>query len=101
MADMGNGNVGLGQMPTGAPGGAPIGPEEEVMQLLQLRGEIDQRIAQLTGGADPNVPGVPNFVGGGVPGGGVPGGIPAGVPAGLPVGGEMAGLPTGGGGILG
>ena len=96
MADMGNGNVGLGQMPTGAPGGAPLGPEEEVMQLLQLRGEIDQRIEQLTGGANPNAPGVPNFVGGGVPGG-----IPAGVPAGLPVGGEMAGLPTGGGGILG
>ena len=101
MPDMGNGNVGPGQMPTGAPGGAPIGPEQEVMQLLQLRGEIDQRIAQLTGGAGPDVPGVPNFVGGGVPGGGVPGGIPAGVPAGLPVGGEMAGLPTGGGGILG
>lgn len=53
--DLGNGSVGPGMgggMGVGPgpdiPAGDPI--EQEVMQLLQLREEIDQRLAMLTGG---------------------------------------------------
>ena len=50
------------------PGGPPMpggGPQDEVGQLLALREQIDQRLAELMGGPPP---------------GGVPGGMPAGPP---------------------
>ena len=50
------------------PGGPPMpggGPPDEVGQLLALRDQIDQRLAELMGGPPP---------------GGVPGGMPAGPP---------------------
>ena len=50
------------------PGGPPMpggGPQDEVGQLLALRDQIDQRLAELMGGPPP---------------GGVPGGMPAGPP---------------------
>jgi len=60
--DLGNGAVGPG-MGAGPgpdiPAGNPV--EQEVMQLLQLREEIDQRLAMLTGGGggvDPAMAGV-------------------------------------------
>ena len=55
--------------PAGPPvGGPPMpggGPQDEVGQLLALRDQIDQRLAELMGGPPP---------------GGVPGGMPAGPP---------------------
>ena len=63
-----------GPMPGGPPGG---GPQDEVGQLLALREQIDQRLAELMGGPPP---------------GGVPGGVPGGIPAGLPMGGPPPGL---------
>ena len=51
-----------GPMPGARPGG---GPQDEVGQLLALRDQIDQRLAELMGGPPP---------------GGVPGGMPAGPP---------------------
>ena len=48
-----------GPMPGAMPGG---GPQDEVGQLLALREQIDQRLAELTGGA------------------GMPGAMPAGPP---------------------
>jgi len=60
--DLGNGAVGpsmgVGPGPD-IPAGNPV--EQEVMQLLQLREEIDQRLAMLTGGGagvDPAMAGV-------------------------------------------
>ena len=50
------------------PGGPPMpggGPQDEVGQLLALRDQIDQRLAELMGGPPP---------------GGMPGGMPAGPP---------------------
>ena len=52
----------VGGPPMGGPGG---GPQDEVGQLLALRDQIDQRLAELMGGPPP---------------GGVPGGMPAGPP---------------------
>jgi len=55
-------------MPMGPPPGNPMGaamgggPQDEVGQLLALREQIDQRLAELTGGA------------------GMPGAMPAGPP---------------------
>ena len=51
-----------GPMPGAMPGG---GPQDEVGQLLALREQIDQRLAELMGGPPP---------------GGVPGAMPAGPP---------------------
>ena len=51
-----------GPMPGAMPGG---GPQDEVGQLLALRDQIDQRLAELMGGPPP---------------GGVPGAMPAGPP---------------------
>ena len=54
--------------PAGPPMGGPMpggGPQDEVGQLLALREQIDQRLAELMGGPPP---------------GGVPGGMPAGPP---------------------
>ena len=51
-----------GPMPGAMPGG---GPQDEVGQLLALREQIDQRLAELMGGPPP---------------GGVPVGMPAGPP---------------------
>ena len=51
-------------LPYNGPAGPPVGgPQDEVGQLLALREQIDQRLAELTGGA-----------------GGMPGGMPAGPP---------------------
>ena len=50
--------------PAGPPMGGPVGgPQDEVGQLLALRDQIDQRLAELMGGPPP---------------GGMPGGMPAG-----------------------
>ena len=54
--------------PAGPPVGGPMpggGPQDEVGQLLALREQIDQRLAELMGGPPP---------------GGVPGAMPAGPP---------------------
>ena len=61
-----------GPMPGAMPGG---GPQDEVGQLLALREQIDQRLAELTGGA------------------GMPGAMPAGPPMdAMPPGGMPPGL---------
>ena len=64
-----------GPMPGAMPGG---GPQDEVGQLLALREQIDQRLAELMGGPPP---------------GGVPGAMPAGPPMdAMPPGGMPPGL---------
>ena len=69
--------------PMGGPqvGGPPMpggGPQDEVGQLLALRDQIDQRLAELMGGPPP---------------GGVPGAMPAGPPMdAMPPGGMPPGL---------
>jgi len=65
----------MGGPQVGGPGG---GPQDEVGQLLALRDQIDQRLAELMGGPPP---------------GGVPGGMPAGPPMdAMPPGGMPPGL---------
>ena len=58
------------------------GPQDEVGQLLGLRAQIDQRLAELTGGQIPN---------------GMPGGVPGEIPAGPPMDAMPPGLLAGAG----
>jgi len=66
-----------GPMPGTMPGG---GPQDEVGQLLALRDQIDQRLAELMGGPPPGGDQMAAAIG--APGG-VPGGVPGGMPPGL------------------
>ena len=66
--------------PAGPPVGGPMpggGPQDEVGQLLALRDQIDQRLAELMGGQ-------------------VPGGMPGGMPAGPPPMDAIPPMPPGG-----
>ena len=66
----------MGGPQVGGPGG---GPQDEVGQLLQLRDQIDQRLAELMGGPMPGGDQMAAAIG-------APGGMPGGVPGGMPPG---------------